>query len=246
FIASGILWIATAILVAVGLRRPPEDQAPLAMGATFGNTVMLGIPIAVSAFGQEALSPIALLIAVEAPLMWIVATLHIEVAKRGRNVSRDAVVGVLKDLATNTIILSLLLGLAGRMAGLSLPEVPDRILQLLGQVAIPSALFALGMALATFRVSGEGGVVAILSAVKLLALPALVYVLAAHVFHLPPLWVAATTLHAAMPVGANAFLFAARYDRLQGTVSAAIAASTMIAVVTVSLLLLVLQPLARG
>jgi len=38
------------------------------------------------------------------------------------------------------------------------------------------------------------------------------------------------TLVAAMPVGANAFLFAAKYDRAVGSVSAAIAVSTVVAV----------------
>jgi malonate transporter and related proteins len=49
--------------------------------------------------------------------------------------------------------------------------------------------------------------------------------------------VAVLVMHCAMPVGANPFLFATRYDRSPATISAAIVASTLVAVVTVSALL---------
>jgi malonate transporter and related proteins len=235
-------WLAATLIAAFVLRRPAEDHAPLAMAATFGNTVMLGIPIAVMAFGPEATPLVALLIAVETPLLWIAATLHIELARRGRALSVASLGGVGRDLVANPIILSTVLGMAGRAVGLELPVVPDRIIMLLGQAGVPTALFALGLMLATFRLGAEGAVVGVAAGLKLLALPALAYVLAAHVVALPPLAVAVIVLHAAMPVGANPFLFAARYERSTGPISAAIVASTVIAVVTVSALLLVLAP----
>jgi malonate transporter and related proteins len=243
FAPLALLWAVATAYCAYALRKPAEDHAAFAMGATFGNTVMLGIPIAITAFGQQTAAPLAILIAIEAPLLWIAATLQIEIARRGRDISTDALKAVFKDLATNPIILSLVLGAAGRAAGLTLPDAPDRFIALLGQAGVPVALFALGMVLAGFRVSGETQTIAALSAFKLLALPALVYVSAAHVFVLPPQWTVVLVLQAAMPVGANVFLFAARYERSAPTVSAAIVVSTVVAVVTVSAMLLVLQPL---
>lgn len=44
-----------------------------------------------------------------------------------------------------------------------------------------------------------------------------------------------------MPVGANTFVFAARYDRAIGSVSATVAVSTAIAVISVTAILAVLQ-----
>jgi len=52
---------------------------------------------------------------------------------------------------------------------------------------------------------------------------------------------AVATVLAAMPVGANAYLFASRYDRAVGSTSAAVAASTAFAVVTVSVTLYLLR-----
>jgi malonate transporter and related proteins len=222
------------------LRRPVVDHASLAMGSTFGNTVMLGIPIGVLAFGPEATTLLAILVAIEAPLLWIAGTLHMEIARRGRAMSPAALRGVASDLATNPVILALVLGLAGRAVGLTLPDVPDKILLLLGQAGVPTALFALGMVLATFKLGGEVPAVAWTGGLKLFALPVIAYVTTHHLFGLPPLVVAITVLHAAMPVGANAFLFATRYENSASTISAAIVASTVVAVVTISTLLLVI------
>jgi malonate transporter and related proteins len=246
FTATLGVWITASLIAALVLRRPSEEHSVLAMGSAFGNTVMLGLPIAITAFGPEATAPLAILVAVETPLLWIMATLHMEVAKRGRAMSLASLGGVVKDLATNTIILSLVLGLGGRAMGLTLHAVPDRILALLGQAGVPTALFALGMALASFRVAGETKAIGLMLVLKLALYPALAYGLAAHVFQLPPLWTALVTLQAAMPVGANAYLFAARYDRSAATISAAIAVSTLVAVVSVSgLLVFLLAELGR-
>jgi malonate transporter and related proteins len=235
-----LMWIVATLVAAFVLRKPRDEHAVFAMGSTFGNTVMLGLPISVMAFGQDATTLLALLIAVEATLLWIVATLHMEVVRRGRAMSFAALGGVMRDLVTNPIILALVIGLLGRIAGLRLPHVPDQLLALLGQAGVPTALFALGMVLSTFKLGGERPTLGAIGVLKLVVMPAVAYGLAHHVFGLPPLVVAVLVLHCAMPVGANPFLFASRYDQSPATVSAAIVATTLVAVITVSALLLAL------
>ena len=73
-------------------------------------------------------------------------------------------------------------------------------------------------------------------AVKLALFPLVAYVLSVHVFALPESAASATILIAACPTGANAFLFAQRYDSAVGPVSQAVALGTAIAAVTISLL----------
>jgi malonate transporter and related proteins len=229
-----MIWLLMSVLGSMLLKRPAEDLAGLSMASTFGNTVMLGIPISLMAFGEGAATPLAILISAEAVLLWIVATLQIEFARRGSAVSMAALGSVFKDLITNTIILSLVLGMAGRAVGFTMPGPVDRVVGLLGQAGVPVALFALGMALANFRIAGEKVVLGVLAVLKLAALPLLAFVVAHHIFRLPAVWTAVLTLHAAMPVGANAFIFAMRYDRGAATVSAAIALSTLIAILSVT------------
>jgi malonate transporter len=48
--------------------------APAALGAGFGNTVMLGLPLGVAHYGEAALLPMALILAIHLPLQWLAAT----------------------------------------------------------------------------------------------------------------------------------------------------------------------------
>lgn len=240
-----IMWtLATAATLLV-LRRPAIDAPSVAMGVCFGNTVMLGVPLAVTAFGQEAAAPIALLISIDTPLLWIIATLHIEAARRSQMADAGspaaALRGVLLDLARNPIVLPLIAGTLWRFTELGIPRLADRLLETIGGAAVPAALFSLGMSLAAYQIKGQTGTLAAIVLLKLAAFPVVAYGLGAHVFDLPPLWLAIMILFAAMPVGANAFLFAMRYERAVNSVSAAIAVSTAIAVATTGVILYFLR-----
>lgn len=238
FSAAAIVWILATIFTSVVLRRPAADGSALAMGSVFSNSVMLGIPLALSAFGPEAAAPAALLVSIDSPVFWIAATMHLSASQLGDKVSPWKALGnIIADLARNPIIMSLVLGTLGRFAGLELPPLVDRAVSLVADAAVPTALFALGMSLATYRMAGQGPTLAMLCILKLLAFPVLTFVMCVYVFEVQPLWTAIATLFAAMPVGANAYLFAARYEKAIGSVSTSIAVSTAIAVFTVTGLL---------
>lgn len=239
--AVAIVWALATMLSLFVLRRPAEDSASISMGASFGNTVMLGLPLALTTFGAAAGAPIALLITLDTPLMWILATLQIETVRhRGSGTVGYALLRVLGDLLRNPIVMALVAGTAARMAGLTLVGLPDRILAILGEAAVPSALFALGTSLVRFEIRGQRATLITMLVLKLLVFPAVAFALATVVFDLPPLLVAVVTMFAAMPVGANAYLFAARYERATGSVSAAVAISTTISAATVSAVLYLL------
>jgi malonate transporter and related proteins len=247
------VWALAALLTKVILRRPQADAAVIAMGATFGNTVMLGIPLAISAFGIEAAAPMALLVSIDAPLLWIVGTLHIEGAVResagGAANGKSpfaAIRTILLDLLRNPIVLALLVGSLWRVGELPLPVLADRLLALLAQGAVPAALFALGMGLATYEIKGQTATLSLITLLKLFAFPAIAGAVSIYIFELPKLWIALMLLFTAMPVGANPFLFATRYKRGIGSISAAIAVSTGIALVTISVLLYYLKAMIGG
>lgn len=244
-VSVAAMWTLATAATRVVLARPAIDAPAIAMGVCFGNTVMLGVPLAVTAFGPEAAAPIALLISVDTPLLWIIGTLHIEAVRhagaQGGVSPLEALRGVLWDLARNPVIMPLILGSILRLAGIGIPKQLDRLLEIIGGAAVPSALFALGMSLAAYRIAGQARTLATIVLMKLAVFPAVMFVLATWVFDLPPLWRAVIILFAAMPVGANAFLFAARYERAVSSISASIAVSTAIAVVTSAVILYFLR-----
>ncbi|MBM3223863.1 MAG: hypothetical protein FJZ47_08695 [Candidatus Tectomicrobia bacterium] len=76
---------------------------------------------------------------------------------------------------------------------------------------------------------------------KLCLQPLLVWLLAALVFHLPPLWSQVVTVLAALPTAANAYLFAQRYRVGIGTAAAVAVVSTAASCVTLTIVLLLVQ-----
>jgi predicted permease len=78
---------------------------------------------------------------------------------------------------------------------------------------------------------------------KLLIHPALVAVMVVWVVDLPPVWVAVAVLQAALPIAANVYVLAQRYQRRPEQVSTAIFFSTALGVLTLTALISVLYPL---
>jgi predicted permease len=117
-----------------------------------------------------------------------------------------------------------------------LNPLADRVLALLGQSGVPCALVALGAGLTQFQIKGQAPTLTALLALKLIALPAIAWVLTYHVFALPPVAAAVVVLFSAMPTGANAYLFATRYGRVVNSTSGAVALGTILAAATAALL----------
>jgi malonate transporter and related proteins len=232
--ALALTWIAALVLSALlrQRREDREDGVVFAIGSVYGNIVMLGIPLTLSALGNEAAGPMALILSVNTPLLWLCGTLQMELVDRKQTASAASlIVPVLRDLAHNPIMLAIGLGLVWRLTGLGLHPVVDRTVELLAQAGSPAALIALGINLFRFEVKGEMLSVVVMSALKLLAMPAAAFVLA-KLLDLPPLAAGVVVLFAAMPTGANAYIFAVQYQRLVNPVSGAVALGTLLAAVT--------------
>jgi predicted permease len=241
---SGIVitWVATTLASRLLLRRPAEDAPAMAMGACFSNGVMLGFPVILLALGPETAAPLAILATCETLGLWIIGTLHMGFASMDRaRAGPQALLRVLLGVAKNPLIIALAAGFLWRAGGLSLPGAASRLVDLIAGSAIPVSLFALGMSLVAHRLRGEAASVALLCVVKLALYPALAFWLATEVFHLPRIWAGALVIYVSMPVGANAFVYAALYDRAVPTISAAVAISTALSVISVTIALALLQ-----
>lgn len=219
-------------------------EMPIAgFSAAFSNTIFLGIPLALTAFGERAALPLFLLIAFHSLLLMPTVTIALEIGRgRARGLWRIPL-ATLRGLATNPVIIGLLLGLGWNLLQLPLPEPLDRATELLGQAATPGALFALGAALTRYSLAGNLGEPAVMVGLKMLLHPLLVWLLAGFVFDLPPLWTAVLVLIAALPTGVNAYLFAQRYEVNIPTATTTIFLSTLVGLASLPLVLYLLgQP----
>jgi predicted permease len=239
-----IVWLTATLATLILLRRPATDAPAIAIATTFGNGLMLGIPLILSAFGPEAATPVAILVTCDSVLLWMLGTLHMELTLRGvGSGSLGSAARTVLDLARNPVIAAVILGTLWRWSGLGLPGIADKLITLLAGAAIPVALTALGMSLARYEIKGQTPTLLLIAVLKLVVFPTVMLLLGLFAFGLTPLWAGVLAAFTSMPVGANAFVFAARYERAVGSVSAAVAVSTVIAVLTVTAALAILQGL---
>ncbi len=195
--------------------------------ASQSNTVFVGVPMIFQAYGEAGAFPLFMLLAVHLPLMMGAATFLIE-SEGGRPLGqRLKALGLV--LAKNPIFLALLVGGAMKAFGLSFSGIPKTLIDGLAGTASTCALIALGAGLTRYRVLHDLPGASVVAALKLGLHPLAVYLMAFHVFTMPPAYAGVATLFAAMPVGINAYLLAARYRTEQGLVAAAVLVSTLAA-----------------
>jgi len=241
------VWVIAVCISRVLLRQSGAESTVTAMGSCFGNSAMLGLPLALTAFGEEAQAPITVIITLDTPILWLLGTLQMETIRARRSqttIDVSALAAVARDIATNPIVVALILGTAGRAAGLTLPPLADRSLALLQQAALPTALVALGISICNFKLTEHQPSIGLILLLKMIVLPLVVFAVTTGL-DLPPTWIGTATLLAAMPVGANAYLFATRYGLGGGAMAGTVAVSTACAVFTSSLVLLLLTTVTR-
>lgn len=202
------------------------EQALFGVGATYGNILLLGLPLSITAFGERAVLPASALLALQSPILFTLTALVVETARGAGVGGKSGVPAVLRSaalsLVTTPVIVAMIAGIAWGMTGLGLDPVLDQTLAFLGQAATPSALFALGASLTRFKLGGDVKQVATLGVLKLLVLPIATFVSAQYVFGLAPLHVAVATLCGATPTGVTAFVLAMRYDTLVARIAASV------------------------
>ena len=238
YVAAGIVWL----IVAFGANRiqglGDAGGSAAAFASTFGNLGMMGLSIAYLSFGEEGLIIAALIIAVHAASHWFVGTLWAELAnaKRGINIAATTG-GVLVSLAKNPVVLALTAGALWNASGWTMPAIGERIIDLGGDAAIPTGLFALGLAVAAYPLRGNTVGVATIMFLKMAVFPLIAWALASFVFHLPPREIALVTLFAALPTGMNPYLFAVKFNASLAAVSGAIALGVILSAFTVPFVL---------
>ncbi|AOG03744.1 AEC family transporter [Bosea sp. RAC05] len=225
FTGLAIVW-ALAMLIAsrVFARKGPELVVS-GFAAAQSNTVFVGVPMILKAYGDAGAVPLGLLLAIHLPVTMTVATLLAE----GRSASPAMMI---RRLFTHPIIIGIILGMLARPVVGQLPAPFWTLIDLIAAAAVPCALISLGISMRRYGLESGLGLPVALSALKLGLHPLIVYVLATKVFDMPPHWSGVAVLFAACPCGINAYLFAERYRQGVADASSAITLSTLISLFT--------------
>jgi malonate transporter and related proteins len=243
FAAVALIFAATLALKGFNRRA-----AVLALANTFSNTVMIGISLVSLAYGQAGLVTLLTLISVHSLVLLTTATVVLElaVAKEAAQQPQAAprsmaatVLTAAKNAIIHPVPLPIICGLLFAQTGWVIPAVIDQPMALLANAFAPLALLLVGITLAAEPVGPHLRGALSLSLVKNFAHPALVAGLG-WAMGLSGLPLTVMIVTAALPIGANVFLFSQRYEVAQELVTAAVAVSTVLGVVSVTLVMLLL------
>lgn len=236
YLIALLIFLAGVLLARYVFAQSPVTQGLFGLGASYSNIVLIGLPVILSAFGDSAALPTFLLISVHSVIMFSLMTFFAELCKAPAD--RDSIGAAAgKHLVKNPIILSLMAGLLFNVLSLELPAAVDDAMTLLGQAALPTALFVFGIILSQYRLAGHYRSALALVGLKMVAQPLLVWLLAFHVFHIDALWGGVAVVVAGMPTGVNTYLFAENYGTGIEPMASTIVLSTLLALGTVPFLL---------
>lgn len=235
---AGYLWgtafvYGIAAIVALLRRMDIAHTAIEAQCAVIGNVGFLGIPMLAVIFGEAAVGPVMLVLAVDLIVFSSLIVILITGSRDGR-MSLGILKTVSLGLVKNPMIVAISLGLIWSAIDIPIPRPMNEFLSILGAAATPGALFAIGASLASK--SAERLQVALwLSLCKLGLHPLFVAVGVLFLFPIDPFSAAVVISAAALPVAGNVYILAQHYSVAPHRASAAIFVSTVISIVTVSL-----------
>jgi len=206
-----------------------RDAAFAALAASWSNWGYMGFALLPAILGKAALAP---LIAAGMADLLVLVSLALALSALQDHHGADfgvALAGVLARVAKNPMIWSVIAGGAFSATQLELWQPADHLTQLLGEAAVPVALFTIGVSLYRPGTRAARVDVLVIAAAKLLAHPYIAALVAVYLFHLPQLEMRTLVLAAALPVAGTVFLFAERQGANAERIAASILVSTGLA-----------------
>lgn len=246
FIGFTIIWVAGTLVMRRIFKRDARAGVVGGTAAAYTNAFVLGIPLVVTAYGEEALAPISLIVAAQLPLLMVVSAVLIERALvvdgvEGAPAKSSMLHTMARNAVTNPFIIGIVLGLLWRLTGIPLPWLAAVIVDRIAEIAGTLALIALGIGLRKYGVSGNASAAVVLSALKLIAMPAIALFVVLYVVPLPEIWAKVAVIVAACPSGNNVFVVASRFRTGEALAANTVILTTLLAVLSMSFWLNVVE-----
>ncbi|WP_435197320.1 AEC family transporter [Natronomonas sp. EA1] len=191
------------------------------------NMGFLGVPFVAATFGGVTAGKASLILGI-GTLVQVSLTVFLLT----RITSTDAdVVEELRSLVTNPVLLALAFGITGSAVGVALPGVVQSGLDILGGLALPIALPAVGASLTAEDGLVDLPTVSAVTAVKLLVMPLLALLVFVGL-DATPTTLRAGVLMLAMPTAVSTYIYSSELGGDGDLASATVLATTVVAVGT--------------
>lgn len=243
--ATGIVFVIT--FAAAFLIKDIRKRGAFHMSCFRTNQGYMGLPVVNGFYGDAAMSRAAIVNGFDSPLVIILSVFALEMFK-GKGQAKETDSGskssmtVIREKLTafiaNPFIISSALGLA-----LSYFKVPvlkigiiDQFLSTAGGMALPLALVSIGCSIEVVHLKKNLKLVLQAACVKLLAMPAIAFLLAWYVFNFRGVDLGMSVILTSMPSSVSSYVMAFEMGADEELSAAIIGVTTLVSVVTISLI----------
>ena len=152
-VTSSFLIVSVIVALAV---RDNSKRGALIQGICRSNFAILGVPLAVNMFGEVGGQAIAVAMPFVILMFnsYSVVVLSVFTEKKENKFTKKTLLGILKNVVTNPLIIGVLLGVPFMLFHIELPSFVNKTLTYLSNLTTPLALLSLG---ANFKVESLKG-----------------------------------------------------------------------------------------
>ena len=236
-----IVFILSYLIARTIIRHHGRTSTLQAVAGSYSNIGYMGPGLTLAAFGEAAVVPTALVFCFDNALLFTLTPLLVALSEKSEHHWGLILLQAVKKVLFHPFILATLAGILASATHFEPPAALENMLNLLKNAAAPTALFVLGVVIAGRRARLNSIDVPISLFIKLIVHPALVYVVLLSIGGIPTTWLYTAVLMSALPPALNVFMLAQQYNAFVEQASTIVLVGTMIAIVTVTALLYMIQ-----
>ena len=211
--------------------RKPNDAWHGGIDDKYG---FVALPILRAIYGQRAVLPAAIATVFVAVVMFPTTVILLELDQRDARGSRTAPMDIVKRIVLNPMVISTLIGMLWSVLDLRMPGPIVTYLGTFAGALTPCALFAIGLGLSIDGLRATIGRSSLLSAVKLVIMPLIVYGLSVSL-GLDPLYTIAAVICAAVPTAKTVYILAGEYHCEEMMVASTVSLTTLASIISLVL-----------
>lgn len=235
---------ALVSVLSVWLIKDPSKRGSFIQGVCRSNFAILGVPLAVNIFGESGGQAIAFATPIVIPMFnaYSVIVLSVFSGSEKHKIDKKAILGILKNIATNPLIHGIVLGLPFMLLDIDLPIAVNKTLTYLSNLATPLAMISLGAGFKLESLRGRAGCAVAGALGKTVVLTAVAVVAAILVgLRGPSLGVVLICFGA--PTAVSSYIMAKKMDNDHELAAQILLLSTMVCVLTIFLGIFILKSL---
>jgi malonate transporter and related proteins len=240
---SLLCFILVLGIMSIRVSRSFASRTMHGMAASMTNTGFVALPVLQAIYGQRAVLPAAIATVFVAVVMFPTTVILLELDQRDARGSRTAPMAIAKHIVLNPLVISTLIGMLWSVLDLRMPGPVVTYLGIFADALTPCALFAIGLGLSIDGLHANIGRSSLLSAVKLVIMPLIVYGLSVSL-GLDPLYTIAAVICAAVPTAKTVYILAGEYHCEEMMVASTISMTTLASIISLVVWMYALSGLA--